>query len=249
VASCCFDLDATKGDSYTSGQKWLNLVSSPADGESQTTYDFFLGEDGSSSTDDPTYTGTVGDSASYWAFDGGDFFKLAGSNTTLLQSLHKTTGGSDWWMAIAYYKPSAAPSMWLGGTESNLPSEGVQLFDNGTESIRLLQRGSGGSSNVEVVPAGTILEDAPGLLMVSHSHSTNVTRSWYNTSTGTDTAQTFTASTANPVYDYNIMARNSVSAAPNGTRLYSYALGNGFLDDTGAAAIKSALETRHGRTY
>lgn len=76
IPSTCFHLDATDADSYPgSGQTWANLIASPADGSGQTDFDVWRGGSSSASTDDPTFNGTAGDSAAYWSFDGGDFFR------------------------------------------------------------------------------------------------------------------------------------------------------------------------------
>ena len=68
IASCCCDLDATVAESYNGlGQTWSNLVVSPADGTSQTDYDFYLGGTSGSDATDPIFTGTPGDSGAYFA--------------------------------------------------------------------------------------------------------------------------------------------------------------------------------------
>lgn len=78
-----FSLDAGDGNSYTSGQKWLDL--------SGNNYDFFLGADGTSSTDDPTFNGTSdGLSASeYFSYDGGDFNQNENTNPAWITNAHK----------------------------------------------------------------------------------------------------------------------------------------------------------------
>lgn len=58
LPSCVFDLDATQIASYGgSGQSWQNLVTAPADGSTRGTYDFYVGTNGSSATNDPVFTG------------------------------------------------------------------------------------------------------------------------------------------------------------------------------------------------
>lgn len=88
--STCFDLDATIADSYTSGQTWANLVETPADGASTSDYNVWLGDDGSATATDPTFTGTAGDSGAYFATDGGDTFRFKNTTTNapLLNKLH-----------------------------------------------------------------------------------------------------------------------------------------------------------------
>jgi len=76
-------LDAGEGDSYTSGQSWLDLAGSG--------YDFFLGQDGSSDSTDPTFNGVANTmtSSEYWSFDGGDYFTYDTTNETWMENLHK----------------------------------------------------------------------------------------------------------------------------------------------------------------
>ena len=87
--SAVFDLDATSSASYSGGQVWKNLISSPADGSSQTAYDFNRGGSSSSSTDDPTFVGTPGTKQAYWLLDGGDYFTLANSVSNATLSKYK----------------------------------------------------------------------------------------------------------------------------------------------------------------
>ena len=246
LPSTVFDLDATLAASFTSGQKWLNIATAPADGSAQTDNDFFLGVDGSVSTDDPTFTGSAGSMAAYFAMDGGDFFNIAGGNTTFLKSLHKTTAGSDWWSVMTLQHIIDA-QQYLFGTES-AGSHGVTMQTQVSENLKAFQRGAS-LSNIEVEPAST-LTAADTIIMTSHSHSTNVTRSWINTSTGNDNAQTYSTSTTDPTNSFKIGSRgDATQPLANGARMYSFAMGNEFLDDTGAAALKAALEARRGIVY
>lgn len=94
-------LDAGDSDSYSSGQKWLDLT---ANG-----YDFFRGTDGTSQTSDPTFNGTPGalSSSEYWSFDGGDRFRLDQANPTFVDNMHKDNAAwtiAGWW----YTKAQAA---------------------------------------------------------------------------------------------------------------------------------------------
>jgi hypothetical protein len=90
-------LDAGDANSYTSGQKWLDV--------SGNGYDFFLGASGSASSDDPTFNGSAGglSSAEYFSFDGGDFLDYDTSNETWMENLHKDNAKftvATWWYVI-----------------------------------------------------------------------------------------------------------------------------------------------------
>lgn len=86
IPSACADLSAAIG--YTSGETWANLLPTPADGQAQTDYDFWLGTDGTADAANPTY------SSGKFTLDGGDWFTIKGGNTPLLRNAHKTTGGN-----------------------------------------------------------------------------------------------------------------------------------------------------------
>lgn len=76
-------LDAGDENSYTSGQKWLDVSGGG--------YDFYRGAGSSSEGSDPTFNGSVGgqSSSEYWSFDGGDYFTYDTSNETWMENFHK----------------------------------------------------------------------------------------------------------------------------------------------------------------
>lgn len=108
-----FFLDAS---SYSAGQLWSNQTTAPADGAGQTAYDFVLGNSGIGDGSDPTHTGI--NPASYWTFDGNDFFTLAGTPTSFLKNMHKA--GSKFSIEAWFY--------YAGTAASNV----APLFDSGT---------------------------------------------------------------------------------------------------------------------
>lgn len=249
--SVVFDLDATIADSYGgSGVTWANLTATPADGSAQTAYDFFRG-DGSSGTTYPTFNGSAGDPAAYWSFDGNDYFKLkSGINTAFLNNLHKTTGGADFWYALTMGAVDfSGGNVPLFGTRStvNNASHGIGYEVQTSENIRLAQsNGSAGS----LLNLASIAISGDHLLIVSYSHSTNQTKFWMDSATALTNAQTFVTSISNPGQAAVIGAYPAASAfLTNGTKIYSAAMGNEYLDDTKAAALIAHLNVRHGRTY
>ncbi len=76
-------LDAGDADSYTSGQKWLDV--------SGNGYDFTLGASDSAEGTDPTFNGTAGGLTSneYFEYDGGDFFEYDTTPEAWMNTLHK----------------------------------------------------------------------------------------------------------------------------------------------------------------
>jgi len=251
LASAVFDLDATQSASYPgTGTTWANLVTAPADGSAQTAYDFFTG-DGSTSTTYPTFTGSAGDAAAYWLFDGGDYFKLkSGTNTAFLNALHKTTGGSDWAFVMAWYPPPEdGANDGLFDTRLTGTAEGILIDHNNSERITHSQRGDTALSNVAAVQIVTA--ETPYLVIVSHSHSTNQTRIWVNTTTAEEFSHTYNTTVDNATNPAIIGSRTNGSAnrIANGGRVYEVAMFNEYFDNTKAAKIFAALEARHARDY
>lgn len=249
-ASVIFDLDATQAASFTSGQTWANLIASPADGESQTAYDFFLGIDGSSSSDDPTFTGSAGDSGAYFEMDGGDFFALkSGANTTFLEDIHKTTGGSDFWFAFAWRTPiDDGGSSGLFTTQDGIVDNGLRVQRDASETLSLVQ--ANGSGVVTVTSAADPDPQINVLLIMSHSHSANQTRIWYDSTTAEESSHTFGTTTTDATLAAKIGVRNGTSGIiESGTRIYAVSGGNAYLDDDDATTIANLYGARHSRTY
>lgn len=245
IASAVFDLDATQAASYTSGVTWSNLVTAPADGSAQTAYDFYTG-DGSTSTTYPTFNGSAGDAAAYWSFDGGDYFGLkSGTNTTLINNLSKTTGGSDFWFAVAVKHIDGPSTIGIINTQATANGAGVSVRFQAGEIIDLTQRQTANSIGSSVV---TATNDTNYLIIASHSHSNNTTRFWINSTTVIEIAHTFNTGTSNASIAM-VLGTLGAGRFASGTFMYSAAMGNEYLDDTKAAAIITALEARHARDY
>jgi len=249
LASTVFDLDATIAASYPgTGTTWANLVPVPADGAARADYDFFTGNGATSSTY-PTFNGTAGSPAAYWGFDGGDYFRLkSGTNTAFLNALHKTTGGSDWWVAITMSVVDTGTSQGLFCTRDNVAgSSGIFTNIQADESMRTQQRGAGVASPDAITTATGYTGNR--VIIMSHSHSTNMTKTRV-TNTTQDISQTYAATTGNAAIAFVIgMFAGGFNFLANNTKMYSFAMGNEYLDNTKAAAIIAHLETRHGRDY
>lgn len=143
LASTVCDLDATIAASYGgSGTTWANLVTAPADGSAQTAYDFYLGN-GSTGTTYPAFNASSGSAAAYWSVDGGDYFSLkSGANTSFLNSLHKTTGGSDWWIAMALKYVTNSTGQYFSTARTGTAGQtGIQA-DQNAGAFRIAQRGN-----------------------------------------------------------------------------------------------------------
>lgn len=146
-----FCLDPREGDSYSSGQKWLDLTSNG--------FDFFVGSDASSGSDDPTFTGTPGgmSSSEYWSFDGGDYFRYDTTNEAAFNAIHKNNAI----FAICgfvYFGGSA--SMALMATRTNAGSETGFLFGRTGADVLRLDVLSGGSLARRVDTDNTVSSSA-----------------------------------------------------------------------------------------
>lgn len=254
IASVVYDVSAVLSSSYPgSGQKWFNGIASPADSSAQSANDFFLGEDINASTDDPAFNGSAGDQAAFWSFDSSnDFFRLAGSNTALLNSLHKTTGGSDFWVVMTFNRSDNTwnfARFWATAFSVSSGNDGIILRIQSTEKMDLFQVGESATTSVlsDVVssPAGD------HIVIWSHSHSTNISRFWVDSTTAeADDSHTFATSTTNPVNDHAIASNaDGTSDMALEDRLYDVAFGNEFLDNTKAAAIINHLCLRRNVNY
>ena len=249
LPSTVFDLDATIAASYGgSGTTWSNLVASPADGAAKTDYDFYTG-DGATSSTYPTFNGTAGNAAAYWSFDGGDYFrKKDGVITDFLQRIHNYgLAGKGFWAVWAGNIPTPASIASVFST-SDAASEGCLLqILTSTGYGRIRRRHSGGGSSMDSTVSVT---GSNKLVIVSFNNETGAFRYWINsttvTSNGTNTTVSSAASTGVPV----IGAETDFGGAlPNASRLYSFAMGNEYLDDNKAAIIIAHLNARHSRTY
>lgn len=250
ISSVVVDLDATLSDSYGgSGQTLANVIAFPADSSAQTDYDFFRGLTGDASTDDPTFVGSAGDPAAHFLFDGGDIFKLvAGSNPSLFKDMHKTTGGPDFWLAVAFrYVEAGDQTLFVTAFSSNFIPQ-IRIKFSGTDTAEFRQVGDG--SQAIQVTHGTFTTSTDFLLIISHKHSTNKTRFWLNTTTNTEVGQIFKTTTTDPDDTPGLFARgNGGQPMANNTRFYGFYAGNEFLDDTKATDIIDHICTRHNRNY
>ena len=240
LASTVFDLDATIAASYPgSGTTWANLAATPADGQSPSAYDFLLG-DGVTGTTYPIFTGSTDDPAALWRLEGSDYFRIkSGANTSFLDNLHKTTGGQDFWMAVTFKRDDTTwASGYLFSTLSVTGTfTGIDLLIASTETLSLYQRNNS-TSNIATIPVGALATTTPNIAILSHNHSTNTTRYWANSGTGADLAHTFGTTTAAAAQPATIGVNgNLTSNFVAETSLYSFAMGNEYLDDAKAAAI------------
>jgi len=252
-ASTVFDVDATQASSYGgSGQTWANLVASPADGEGQTAYDLQLGNTGSPSTDDPTFTGSAGDSASYFLCDGGDNMSLVNSNANapFFNKLHMGEAGQRWWIGFVLKTPTLATTNYaLNANDGSSSNHGIFLryFSSGNMQVFTAQGTSSDFASVSSV----INSNTETLIILTYDRDTTTLDGYVNgVKVMNDTGFVNAADATDATHPYTFGGISSgTNKWDNGTRLYAFSGGNDYLDATRESAIRAEYEARHGRTY
>lgn len=256
VASNVFDLDARLTDSYPgTGETWFNLNPSPADGDTQSNLDFWLGKNGSAGTDDPTF------STNKFTTDGGDCFSLKSNTGASRNPTIKALGRTDSSQATFFFDCRIGASIlnndYMFGVGTS--NSGNCFFSIGTEAdgdLRILvfnDNGTGTSVNSLIisVPAGlTINTDYILGVAVDFTNSTNNIRVWVNSSTAIVQSQAFATNTADTEDGCFILARPSSAKdtpqqhMPNGFEISGICGFNAFLDNTAAGLIISEYARR-----
>ena len=255
LASCVYDLDATQVASYPgTGQTWRNLVASPSDSATQTSYDFYLGATSSATTDDPTFNGTAGAASAYFSFDGGDYFDAVSMpTTTLLRNLHRTDSSRPVTFGFAFRTPGMLTQSRLISTANSSANHGISFRMNTNGSVDCLQSNASGSFDQKsVLPNGSLIANTDYLLLIAlNAGSTGGEKRWLNTSTSSAWNASFAPLTGSTNASGACIGAQTghANALGNGTRLYGVYLFNEILDNTKAASVIAALNTRHGRTY
>lgn len=261
VPSTVCDLDATIGASFTSGQKWLNLEDTPADGSSQTQNDYFLGNDGNASTDDPTFNGTPDTVAAFFSVDGGDFWThtdgVGAPNVPTVRDFQKVVSGNKWWVAIAFKTPATLANTFYWGNAINVPNIGLEFRANfaGTRiNLDLLT----GTTDQNLFGETTIVTSTDQLVIYSSDMGlpglpTENSRIWRNTATKNQGSSVRPTSTSNADGVFRIgssdNAGTQIGFLKADHRVYAFSYGNDYIDDADATLIKAEYEARHGRTY
>ena len=221
------------------------MILVPADGSSQSDNDFVLGANDVIFSDDPTFTGTIDDHSAYLEMDGGDYLGIAsGINTAFLRDMHKTSGGSDFWVMITAQIPDDGTTNRGIFSTGDAVNPGITIYKSMAGESLMSQFGT--STHVDAV--GATIPTTPALIIVSHSHSTDTTRIWVNSATATSIPHVFDTTTDDAIIPATIddLADNVLVA---GTRVYGYAYGNAYLNDTDALNIITHMNVRHNRIY
>lgn len=233
-------LDTGDGQSYTSGQSWLD--------RSGNGYDFFRGATSGAAADDPTFNGTPNkySSGEYFSFDGGDFFRYDSANETWMHNLHKDNAKFSL-IAFCFFVPASAITLFSTaqlttdvGMSYTYGSGGHNLFVvNGSGSAALNMSGGLGSSDNAWHMVGISTDEAIGAAGGFH---------YRNGSSGTFASAYTSPSAASATSTAEIGAANGVGPATSGTRIASLAMWEGVTPLTLAQmnAIRTAVGGRFG---
>lgn len=255
VPSAVYQLDATVTGSYSgSGQSWLNMIQSPADGSTQATYDHWLGTTSSvEPTLDPVFVGVAGTSSNYWTMTGTCGFTCKNTQSAFLQNIPLSTAGQDFWLAMAFRQTTLAANAFIFDTSQNASTPGFRLAINITTGTNTLRLEGSGVSLGSTTSTYTLTAGTDYLFVGTYSHSTNTVNFYLNSRTITENHAYTQSANAN---------KGTVAAAvgqPNGGafgggngavgRLYGISMGNTFCSNTDVNNMVTYYNALHGRTY
>ena len=241
LANAEFILDAGISSSYSgSGTTWSNLVAAPASGAAQSAYNF--------TTSGLTFSGTAGnkDAAEYFSTAGSGYATI-GSNTTFLNSLHKS-GAAFTILCVANISGAGNPSYF--GTNGAANGPGVELYLDGSKRpILWIGNGSGQVLSVSTdVPAPNTYYVLAMSLSAGGSSFFHLNGS-YLTVSG---ASTFTATYSSPsalaaAYAFQTFAAgNNALPAISGSRVPLFAMFNRAMTADELTICYNNLRTRWG---
>lgn len=220
-------LDAADANSYASGQLWNDLT---ANG-----YNFHRGAGSGSSTDDPTFNGTVGalTANEFWSVDGADFFTKATANDAFFNGLHKDN--AEWSVALLCEDLNVSSSAGLfatrGGTTANLAQRGVSFIVNASNGLSLfIANGSGTDLGLSVNGnAGEVPTSGAVMVGLSFNEAVGANGGMFYVSSGYTETFTSTIDTpsggagSNPASIFATAANNPM---PNGSKLRAVWVGD-----------------------
>jgi hypothetical protein len=233
-STTCFDLDGRISQSYSgSGTDWLNMVVSPSDGSAQSDYDMTIG------------SGVTHDGSGF-SMDGTANSRMrVASNTAFFEDIHKSTGTTDFWIAMTINLPASGDQQILFATNTGGAGDsGLRAMSNGGAGVLFLQQGNG-TTNTNANCGGTLNNTGEHTIIISREGAGTNTRHWIDTDTASDVSHTYNTSTAaaSGLATTGATADNGTTIDSGGI-ITSFAMGDGYLDNTRAAAIRANLEAR-----
>lgn len=250
ASNAIFELDATIKDSYNGGQVFKNLIQSPADGAAQSAYDFNLGITSGSSTDDPTFTGTINKASSYFLMDGGDYFTLAGSpsNCPFINTIHQRKAHT--FIIVLNHNNTLSQDIGLLSTCDTVQvnDRGIQYYGGWGNSFHKQRTATGLVSTSRAQTPNTAIDR---VIAFSYNPTNDTITSYWNTTTGTSVSAVWNASADNRTGGtlVAIGSRGEGSKMPSGTKVYAVGLLNKTIDSTDMRKILDLYNYKHNRVY
>lgn len=258
ISSAVMDVTTAETSSYSgTGQTWANLVSAPADGSATTAYDLILGTDSGSAANDPTFSGTAGTGAAAFTLDGGDWFTIKNGNTTLINNMHKTTGGASWSIAMVCKVPSRLintnPYYLFGTGGGDAAKHGIAVKNGtfGANPNKLTFEGAGGSfvQTSTLTGINDITDGTYRLVVVTYNAATKALKAYSGSNTPVSTTIGFFASTTNASDPLQFFTGGGAFLpCPTGTEVKSIGMFNAILSDAQVALLQTFYGDRHGIT-
>lgn len=249
--------DAADVDSWNgTGQRWLNLVASPADGELQTAYDLILGADETVTAQDPSFVGTPGSASAYWSIEGNEVFKLAAGNTDLTDGVASSSS------------PEITIEAWVYVPESGGTTNTIGLFSNGRAGVSNSSYYAGITQGKSWVVIDQVPDPNPQVMIADNTITFDAitqvvlvlknggpSATYYNgvqqlINTGQSTSSTSWSSTgvSSVPVTYGLMGNTvwPTHGFPTGGRMYNSKIYNKALSSTEVLENFNALKDRYG---
>lgn len=247
-AGVVFQVDSYLYDSVfksgTFNNDWSNVIASPAVG-AQADYDF-------ADTSTPPFVNFGSANGPYWNPSSGDYWQ-ATADPQFFKDMHKTTGGTDFWVVMIVKTDGTIGStaaLFTTTSAAALGYDGVHIRSTTDEDVQAQQNGTLTTTGfVDVIP-NSGLTGAWHFIALSYSHDDNNWRSAIDTTTFSDVSQTFVSSVLDAVGLATIGAESDGGLSA-GTEVdwAAVAGGNSYIGSSTLAEMLYYWEVLHNRDY
>jgi len=221
-----------------------NVITSPADSELQATYDGTVAVAA-------LFCGDIGKSISYYMPVGDGYYFDLNSKTTFTNSMHKA--GASWGVALSYREAAATKTnvvLWSSANGTGTSRRCANLVKVGNTSLELRISNGSAYQVQQAFTIPTLQTYTDYCIVLTFDDTTGVAYLWLNgvkySASGLTMASPSALDTAVPSQFFYGSGGDGLD---NGSRYYHGALFNALLDDSDAAAIKTAFETTRSTVY
>lgn len=190
-----------------------------------------VGATSSSEASDPTFSGAAGSCANttYWTFDGGDYFRLATTNPTYIQNMHKNN--AIWSVAIPFFAPTTITTglPFFGDAAGSTSKIGLSSSVLPTRQIRLdVNKGTAGSSTLLHDSTITTTANSNNFVGTSIDEAAGTGTTFINGTSESFTSTYTSPSASNATHTFEVHnLGNAAFAVESGTRSYGFMLWGG----------------------